>query len=374
MKQNKIDRFLCFLWFLVPVFSLLRLRRPIMEINMEPGSTCVAMPVKSYNGLQLLIRRYLVNGYNTIVTDMGNPGFNILKMMIVLQLICDVILVSTCLREWRGEQSSKAFLRLRGVLSMGYVLTAFAIYHFVSVCGDHLQLNRYHSFSGTPNARYCYDELEKNILFSIGVVVLWIISGLFIKTRSAYRTISYLWFFVPLLSLFILMQPVMEIEVDAIGQEIEGVLYNGFQLLFGGDLVNAQGDLVIDGNNPEYNLMKIMIALQLIFNISIVFMGIWEWRKKRNPMIFLGLRGILTVGYVLTAHAIYQLVEEWSKQIEIDHDPSPSFSSRTSYISQYWGVELNTSLSIGIVILFVLTLLSFLYQKKRKRKTVSWLP
>ena len=140
MKQNKIDRFVCSIWFFVPVLSLLRLSQPIIQINMRQLIlSCMPLPVKAYNGFQLLLCRYLINGHNSIVTDMSNPGFDMLKIMIALQLICDVILISTCLREWRTKQTSRIFLRLRGMLTIGYVLTAFAIYCFVPVCGNYLK-------------------------------------------------------------------------------------------------------------------------------------------------------------------------------------------------------------------------------------------
>lgn len=98
--------------------------------------------------------------------------------MIVLQLVSDVIIVVLCLREWREKQTSKGFLRLRGILSTGYVLTSFAIYQFVSVCGDHLKVDHYPlgSEARSSYADYFYDELEDNIMFSVGVVILFIIT------------------------------------------------------------------------------------------------------------------------------------------------------------------------------------------------------
>ncbi len=177
MKQNKIYRLICSLWMIVPVLSLVRLSQPMIEIDMGNGmATMAAMPVKIYNGFQLLIHGRLVNGYNAMVADMRNFGFVVLKIMIALQLISDAIIVVFCLREWKEKQTSKGFLRLRGILSTGYVLTSFAIYQFVSVCGEHLQVDHYHSISQTSYACYFYDELADNILFSVGVVILFIVT------------------------------------------------------------------------------------------------------------------------------------------------------------------------------------------------------
>ena len=209
---------------------------------------------------------------------------------------------------------------------------------------------------------------------AIGVVVLFMVTWLFFRTKSVYRFVCYFWFFVPVLSLVILTQPVMAIEVDAMGKPITEVLYNGFQLLHSGDLVNEYKDLVIDGKNPGYVVMRIMLALQLVFDVIIAFIGIWEWRKKCNPKIFVGIKGILTMGYVLTAYTIYQFVEKWSDHIEIAHESTRLFAPRISYISLYGGTELNVSFSMGVAILFIVTLLIFLFSKRRKYDTVSWMP
>lgn len=185
MKQNKIYKLICYLWILVPVLSLIRLSQPMLEIGMGEGvDTVAAMPGRTYNGFQLLIHVTLVNAYNATVADMRNFGFLILKIMIVLQLISDVIIVFICLREWREKQSTKDCLILRGMLSIGYVLTALTIYRFVSVCGNHLQVESFHSMKGRSYANYYYEELEKNILFSIGVVILFIITWLMFRFTS----------------------------------------------------------------------------------------------------------------------------------------------------------------------------------------------
>ena len=177
MKQNKIYRLICSLWMIVPVLSLVRLSQPMIQISMGMGiDTTVAMPVKIYNGIKILIHGSLVNGYNVVVANLSNFGFVILKIMIGLQLIADVILIFLCLREWREKQTSKDFLRIRGILAIGYALTSFVIYHFVSVCGEHLQVDHYHSISQTSFAHYFYDELADNILFSVGVLILFIIT------------------------------------------------------------------------------------------------------------------------------------------------------------------------------------------------------
>ncbi|MDE6568190.1 MAG: hypothetical protein K2K70_10725, partial [Lachnospiraceae bacterium] len=178
MKRNKIYRLLYFLWFFVPVLSLVRLSQPMLGI--EIGGECApgSDPVKLYNGFQLLVCRYLRNGYNHIVTDMSNPGFDILKIMIALQLVCDVILISICLREWREKQTSERFLRLRGMLSMGYVLTAFLFYQFIPVCDNHLKVDLFESF---------ISYIQYEYIFSFGVVVLFIITWLFFCKEKAIK-------------------------------------------------------------------------------------------------------------------------------------------------------------------------------------------
>lgn len=388
MKQNKIDRFVCSIWFFVPILSLIRLSQPMMEIDMGAGiASIAAMPVKVYNGFQLLFCRYLINGYNSIVTDMSNPGFDILKMMIVLQLVCDVILISICLREWREKQTNRIFLRLRGILSIGYVLTAFAIYRFVPVCGNYLKKDWLGSYI-FYNYQY---ELEKNILFSIGVVVLFMVTWLFFRTGSVYKFICYLWFFVPVLSLIILMLPAIEIGVEDDDEPVYSIMideeeedielttevkYNQFQLLLYGSLVNVYKDTVVGRKNIGFVIIKIMIALQLLFDVIIVFIGLWEWRKKQNPKFLLCLRGILTMGYVLTAFAIYRFVETRIEPISIDHYSSHSYLPRTSYVSwfYYFGVDFNVSFSIGVVVLFMITWLFFGKEKAikiRREKPVN---
>ena len=63
-------------------------------------------------------------------------------------------------------------------------MTALTIYQFVSVCGNHLQVDHYHSFSQTSYANYCYDELDDNILFSIGVVILFVVTWFMFQFMS----------------------------------------------------------------------------------------------------------------------------------------------------------------------------------------------
>lgn len=186
MKHNRINRFMCSLWFFVPVLSLIRLSKRMMCIILYGIPDCITwdgMPdggsrIKTYNGLQLLLHSNLVNANNVNVTDMSNPEFVILKIMIALQLIFDAILVSICLREWREKQTSKVFIRFKAVLTMGYVLTAFAIYRMVLICGNHLRIKVDGSIVVVHSsyADYYYDELEKNILFSIGVAILFIVT------------------------------------------------------------------------------------------------------------------------------------------------------------------------------------------------------
>lgn len=179
---------MCCIWLLVPVLSLVRLSQPILEIRMGAGiSTVAALPTRSYNGFQLLFHGSLVNACNDIVVDIRNPGLILLKIMLMMQLFFDVIVVFICLREWRKKQTSKIFLWLRGILSIGYMMTAFAIYQFISVCNDHLRVNHYPLQSPLSRTSYVFPdeyELEVNILFSVGVLILFIVTWLFFKKKG----------------------------------------------------------------------------------------------------------------------------------------------------------------------------------------------
>lgn len=207
MIQNKMGRFICSLWIFVPVFSWLRLYLPMLEIMTDDGFTCFAPLGKEYNGLQLLLCSNLKNAYGDVVTDMSNPVFVLLKILIALPLIYDVFLVSVCIREWKDKQSSNNLLKFRGILSIGYVLTAFATYRWILVYVNQLWESE-SMINETQQSSYasaCIEILEINILFYCAVVVLFIVSCLFCKRISAYRFICYVWFLVPVVSLFILM-------------------------------------------------------------------------------------------------------------------------------------------------------------------------
>lgn len=188
MKENKVHKLMCCIWFLVPVLSLVRLSQPILEIRMGAGiSTVAALPTRSYNGFQLLFHGSLVSACNDIVADIRNPGLILLKIMLMMQLFFDVIVVFICLWEWRKKQTSKIFLGLRGILSIGYMMTAFAIYQFISVCNDHLRVNHYPLQSSLSRTSYVFPdeyELEVNILFSVGVLILFIVTWLFFKKKG----------------------------------------------------------------------------------------------------------------------------------------------------------------------------------------------
>lgn len=365
MKQNKMGRFICSLWILVPVFSLLRLSQPMLWVIKNEGFTCRMPPSKTYYGWQLLFRSNLTNAYGDVVTDMSNPVFVLLKIMIALPLIYDVISVSICIREWRDKRSSKDLLKFKGILSMGYVLTAFATYRWIVVYGDQLWERMLDEAQQSSYAGACIEILEINILFYCAVVVLLIVSCLFCRKISAYRFICYVWFLVPVLSLFILMQQ-MIIVGDDVGIETERV-YNGLQMLFCGKLRNLYKEPVIDCQNVGFVCIKIMLVLSLLFDAILVFLVFWEWRKKQNPKQFLYFRGILSVGYVLTALSICLLIKSW-----IDN-PARNLLLETGYISStwHWGIECIFYHSIGVVVLFILTGFVFLFSKKRKSKTVS---
>lgn len=349
----------------MPVFSLLRLSQPMLWVIKNEGFTCRMPPSKTYYGWQLLFRSNLTNAYGDVVTDMSNPVFVLLKIMIALPLIYDVISVSICIREWRDKRSSKDLLKFKGILSMGYVLTAFATYRWIVVYGDQLWERMLDEAQQSSYAGACIEILEINILFYCAVVVLLIVSCLFCRKISAYRFICYVWFLVPVLSLFILMQQ-MIIVGDDVGIETERV-YNGLQMLFCGKLRNLYKEPVIDCQNVGFVCIKIMLVLSLLFDAILVFLVFWEWRKKQNPKQFLYFRGILSVGYVLTALSICLLIKSW-----IDN-PARNLLLETGYISStwHWGIECIFYHSIGVVVLFILTGFVFLFSKKRKSKTVS---
>lgn len=368
MNQNKLYKLICSLWIIVPVLSLVRLSRPTMQICMGAGiDTAVAMPVKMYNGLQLLFHGTLVNGYNAVVIDIRNIGFVVLKIIIALQVIFDLVILFLCIQEWRKKQRTKIFLRIRGMISVGYVLTAVAIYKFIPICGNHLQVEHYHSISRTSYAYYFHNELEKNIYLSIAVVVLFLVTWSFCNTEKAYRRMCYFWILVPILSLVILSGPMIVIQTDDI-YPITDMEYSGFQMLAYGSLVNKYKDLVIDRGNLGFVIIKVMIALQLVFDLILVIIVLWEWRKKQNPKRFLFLREGLAVGYMLTAATIYRVVEEWSDHLEIEHDLFDGFLTRTSCVIWEWGAYMMLPLSITAALLFAVSLLAFCLSTCKKRE------
>ena len=149
---------------------------------------------------------------------------------------------------------------------------------------------------------------------------------------------------------------------------ITDVEYSGFQMLAYGSLANKYKDTVIDGGNLEFVMIKIMIALQLVFDVILVIIALWEWRKKQNPKCFLCLRGGLAAGYVLTAVTIYRVAAWWSENLEIEHDLFKDFLTRTSYAFGEWGVYVTLKFSIAIAILFVVSLLAFCLTSCKKRQ------
>lgn len=192
MKQNKIYKLICYLWILVPVLSLVSLSRPMLEIDMGKGvATAAALPGRTYNGFQLLIHVTLVNGYNATVADMRNFGFVVLKIMIALQLMFDVTIVFLCLREWRKKQSTMDFLRLRGMLSIGYVLTAVTIYRIAAEWSDHLEIKHdlFNSFltrTSLTRTSYVFGEwgVYMTLKFSITIAILYVMTLLAFRLTS----------------------------------------------------------------------------------------------------------------------------------------------------------------------------------------------
>lgn len=182
MKQNTIYRFICNIWFLVPVVSLVILYQRMITIGMSACFTSI--PEMTYNGFQLLIHNNLVNYSNNIVIDMS-VALILLRMMIAVQLIFDVILILLSLWEWR-KNTKKIFLWIRGIVSAGYVLTSFAIYRFVLVCVGNQRTE--HDLYRTYVVYHQY-ELEVNILFSILVILLFIAS-LLVKKRTKNKGIG----------------------------------------------------------------------------------------------------------------------------------------------------------------------------------------
>lgn len=144
--------------------------------------------------MQLLLCSNLKNTYGDVVTDMSNPVFVLLKIMIALPLIYDVILVFICIWEWREKQSSKNLLKFRGILSMGYVLTAFATYRWILVYVNQLWESMVNGTQQSSYAGACIEILKINIIFYCAVVILFILTGfvfLFSKKRKC-KTVSYL--------------------------------------------------------------------------------------------------------------------------------------------------------------------------------------
>ena len=169
MKQNTMYSFICYFWFLVPVLSLVILYQRMITVGMSACFTSI--PEMTYNGFQLLVHNNLVNHSNQIVIDMSLELI-LLRMMIAMQILFDVILILLSLWEWR-KSTKKVFLWIRGFVSVGYVLTAFAIYRFVLICvGNH---RTDHDLYRTYVVYHQY-EIEVNILFSISVMILFIVS------------------------------------------------------------------------------------------------------------------------------------------------------------------------------------------------------
>ncbi|MDE6566894.1 MAG: hypothetical protein K2K70_04060 [Lachnospiraceae bacterium] len=360
MNRNKIYKLLCYLWIVVPILSLIRLSQPLLTIRMSNGVEELPISVRTYNGFQLLVHGDLVNACNTIFIDSKNLGLLMVKVMITLQLVCDIVVVWICLWEWRKKQIPEIHIRIRGILSIGYVLTAIAFYRFLLLCLSHPNA----SVAAISHAEYYQDELHKNILFSIAVVVLFYATWSFSKAGKTYRRTCYFWIMMPILSLAILSRPMIMIETDDI-YPVTDVDYSGFHVLAYGSLANEYKDTVINSGNLGFVIMKIMIALQLVFDVIIVITVLWEWGKKQNPKCLLYFRGGLAAGYLLTALIIGRVAAGWSANLEIEHDLG-AFLMRTSYAFGEWGVYMTFELSIAIAILFAVTLLAYCLTSKEK--------
>lgn len=204
MEKNRFYKFIydsvCrFIWIFVPVLSFRVLSEPILTVRMGRGiATAAAMPEKEYNGFQLLIHGNLVNGYNHTVMGMSFV-FLLLKIMIAVQIIFDVILVGISIWEWTKElteETTKLFLRVRGGISIGYVLTAFSLCKLLPLLADdrNLLTNEYGTY-----AWFSQYSLEGYFLFSIGVVILFILTLLPDKKKEIESVLYYLcWLIYPL--------------------------------------------------------------------------------------------------------------------------------------------------------------------------------
>ena len=105
--------------------------------------------------------------------------------------------------------------------------------------------------------------------------------GLLMKQNKIYKLICYIWFLVPVLSLIVLSMPMVTSGISSCVAPIPEVTYNGFQVLIHGNLVNYKKDVVI-GMSIELLFLKIMIAMQIIFDVIIILILLWEWRKNKK--------------------------------------------------------------------------------------------
>lgn len=355
MNWKKIYKFICHVWILVPILSFVVLYVPMIWIGYKET------PELSYNGFRLLLcnnlRGNLVNQAREVVVE-KNPEFIFLKIFIASQVMFAVILIFTWLLEWKKKTwDREVFMLIRGIVSIGYILTALMIQEYVKICianqNDCIKSIAYQHQNGL--------EPRANIIFSVGVVVLFMITALVAVMQTDWKKsrkfICYIWLFVPILSLARLSVPIIKVGTSACFTSIPEVPYNGFQLLVYNNLVNQAGEVVI-GKSFELTFLKILIAAQMIFDITLIFSWLLEWRmKSKKRKIFLLIRGIISAGYVLTALGIYRYV-----QICIENQKN-SFQSYAN--SQQVELEKNIIFSVGVVIFYIVTLVAFAKKGER---------
>lgn len=172
MKRNRSYSFIRCIWFVVPIISFVILNNhPLIVI----GNAYLFVPQsKEYTGLQILFSGAFLDYYKNTAIAM-NLELVVLKIMIAIQLLSNVILIF--LPFWEYKRQKKFYLWIRGIISVGYVGTSFAIYCLVKLCVNH------HKAAYSMWVIYYEYYLEINILFSISIMVLYIITLFIVKKK-----------------------------------------------------------------------------------------------------------------------------------------------------------------------------------------------
>ena len=172
MKRNRSYSFIRCIWFVVPIISFGILNNyPLIII----GNGYMLRPVsKQYTGLQILFTGAFLDYYKNTAIAM-NLELVALKIMIAIQLLSNVILIF--LPFWEYKRQKKFYLWIRGIISAGYVGTSVAIYCLVRLCVIH------HKAADSLFVQYYQNYLESYILFSISIMVLYIITLFIVKKK-----------------------------------------------------------------------------------------------------------------------------------------------------------------------------------------------